>query len=60
MLAIPESRTLPLGPPGRPWVRRNQDVHNSIAALAAKPRMTIISAIVAQEIDNGARHGEVV
>src|SRR5437870_13766929 len=30
------------------------------AALAAKPPMTIISAIVTQEIDNGARHGEVV
>jgi hypothetical protein len=44
MLAIPESRTLPLGPPGRPWVHRNQDVHNSIAALAAKPPIRIISA----------------
>jgi hypothetical protein len=44
MLAIPESRTLPLGPPGRPWVHRNQDVHNSIAALAAKPPIRIILA----------------
>ena len=29
----------------------NPDVHNSIAALAAKPPMTIISAIVIQEIE---------
>jgi len=41
-------------------VHRNQNVHNWVAALSAKPPMTIISAIVAQEIDNGTRHGEVV
>jgi hypothetical protein len=38
----------------------NPDVHNWVAALAAKLPMTIISAIVTQEIDNGTRHGEVV
>jgi hypothetical protein len=39
---------------------RISDVHNSVAALAAKPPIRIISGIVSWEIDNGARHGEVV
>jgi hypothetical protein len=39
---------------------RISDVHNSVAALAAKPPIRIILGIVSWEIDNGARHGEVV
>ena len=31
-------------PPGRPRAHRNQDVHNSVAALAAKPPIRIRSA----------------
>jgi hypothetical protein len=37
-----------------------KNVHKWVAALAGKPPMPIISAIVIQEIDNGTRHGEVV
>jgi hypothetical protein len=39
---------------------RNPDVHNSLAALAGKRPIRIISRIVSWEIDNGARHCEVV
>ena len=39
---------------------RNPDVHNSVAALAGKPPIRIISRIVSWEMDNGARHGKVV
>src|SRR6476619_1798516 len=37
----------------------NPDVHNSIAALAPKPRIRVVSVSSLGD-DNGARHGEVV
>jgi hypothetical protein len=39
---------------------RNPDAHNSVAALATRPPIRIITRIVQLDSDNGARRGEMV